>query len=96
MYRVAVRRDFIAQHYLIGGDWGRKTNCIPTITCSSWNWRERRWISTITWWISSTSRAIWIAQIAYYRDRTLNERAEFKDTNPSLERFARLLMRDPI
>ena len=22
MYRVAVRRDFIAQHYLIGGDWG--------------------------------------------------------------------------
>ena len=22
MYTVAVRRDFIAQHYLIGGDWG--------------------------------------------------------------------------
>jgi 6-pyruvoyltetrahydropterin/6-carboxytetrahydropterin synthase len=22
MYTVAVRRDFIAQHYRIGGDWG--------------------------------------------------------------------------
>ena len=22
MYTVAVKRDFIAQHYLIGGDWG--------------------------------------------------------------------------
>ena len=22
MYKVAVKRDFIAQHFLIGGDWG--------------------------------------------------------------------------
>ena len=22
MYSLAIRRDFVAQHYLIGGDWG--------------------------------------------------------------------------
>jgi 6-pyruvoyltetrahydropterin/6-carboxytetrahydropterin synthase len=31
------------------------------------------------------------AQIAYYRDHLLNNLPEFKDTNPSLEHFARLL-----
>ena len=24
MYRLAVTRDFVAQHYLIGGDWGEE------------------------------------------------------------------------
>ena len=24
MYQLAITRDFIAQHYLIGGDWGRE------------------------------------------------------------------------
>ena len=31
------------------------------------------------------------AQVAYYADHTLNDLVEFKDANPSLERFARLL-----
>ena len=26
MYRLAVTRDFIAQHYLIGGDWGAENS----------------------------------------------------------------------
>ena len=24
MYTVSVKRDFIARHFLIGGDWGRE------------------------------------------------------------------------
>ena len=33
MYRLAITRDFIAQHYLIGGDWG---------SCDPANPRNRR------------------------------------------------------
>ena len=31
MYTVAVRRDLIARHYLIGGDWGAENNPILII-----------------------------------------------------------------
>ena len=31
MYTVSVKQDLIAQHYLIGGDWGAENSPIPTI-----------------------------------------------------------------
>ena len=41
MYRLAVQRDFVAQHFLIGGDWDRKTSGIPITTGWSSSWRAR-------------------------------------------------------
>jgi len=39
MYTVAVKRDFIAQHYLIGGIGGQRMSCILTTTRRKCNWK---------------------------------------------------------
>jgi 6-pyruvoyltetrahydropterin/6-carboxytetrahydropterin synthase len=30
MYTVSVKRDFIASHFLVGGDWGNENECHAT------------------------------------------------------------------
>jgi len=91
MYRVAVKRNFVAQHYLIGGDWGAENqkhshHYILELELEGADLDRHGFLVDIV-----EIEAALDQQVAHYRDRTLNELEGFKDLNPSLERFARLL-----
>jgi 6-pyruvoyltetrahydropterin/6-carboxytetrahydropterin synthase len=91
MYRVAVRRDFIAQHYLIGGDWGAENqkhshHYVLELQLNGEELDRHGYLVDITE-INQHLDAI----CAKYRDQTLNDQPEFKDMNPSIENFTRIL-----
>jgi 6-pyruvoyltetrahydropterin/6-carboxytetrahydropterin synthase len=90
MYLVAVKRDFIARHYLIGGDWG------PENELHAHHYRVEVQLEGDA--LDSHGYLVDIvdiernleAQVAYYRDKTLNELPEFEGLNPSIEHFSRI------
>ncbi len=89
-YTVAVERDFIARHKLIGGDWG------PENELHSHHYRvelglEGPELDRHGYLVDIVDiEAALDSLIGAYRDKILNELAEFKDLNPSIERLARL------
>ncbi|HEX2980267.1 MAG TPA: 6-carboxytetrahydropterin synthase [Anaerolineaceae bacterium] len=91
MYRVAVRRDFIAQHYLIGGDWGRENerhshHYVMELELSGEELDEHGYLADIT-----AIEACLETAREHYRDSLLNDLPEFTGLNPSLEHFCRIL-----
>lgn len=94
MYRLAITRDFIARHFLIGGDWGAENfehshHYKVQVLLQGASLDAHGYLVDIV-----ELEAALQETIARYRDRTLNELAPFADRNPSLERFARLLYED--
>ena len=91
MYNVAVKRDFVAQHFLIGGDWG------PENDLHSHHYYvelrlEGRELDRHGYLVDIVDIEHQLdALVAYYRDRTLNELPEFEGLNPSIEHFSRIL-----
>lgn len=93
MYKVAVRRDFIAQHYLIGGDWGAENELHShhyqvELQLEGSALDEHGYLVDIVDIEDALEELI-----AHYRDGTLNELLEFEALNPSIEHFARILCR---
>jgi 6-pyruvoyltetrahydropterin/6-carboxytetrahydropterin synthase len=91
MYQVAVKRDFIAQHYLIGGDWGAENvkhshHYQVEVQLEGKSLDENGYLVDIV----DIERAL-DDLVAAYRDKTLNQLPEFKDLNPSIEHFSRIL-----
>lgn len=91
MYTVAVRREFIARHFLIGGDWGRENDphahhYIAEIRIESAALDKHGYLVDIVD-IETTLNAI----VERYRDSLLNELPEFEGLNPSIEHFSRIL-----
>ncbi|MCF7797604.1 MAG: 6-carboxytetrahydropterin synthase [Lentisphaeria bacterium] len=91
MYTVAVKRDFIARHYLIGGDWGVENDphahhYAAEIQIERSELDEHGYLVDI-----ETIEAALDDALEYYRDSLLNELPEFKNLNPSLEHFSRIL-----
>jgi 6-pyruvoyltetrahydropterin/6-carboxytetrahydropterin synthase len=91
MYTVAVKRDFVAQHYLIGGDWGAENELhshhyIVEIRLQGAALDQHGYLVDIVE-IEQQLDAL----VAYYRDKTLNDLPEFAGLNPSIEHFARIL-----
>jgi 6-pyruvoyltetrahydropterin/6-carboxytetrahydropterin synthase len=91
MYTVSVRRDFIAQHFLIGGDWGDENNLhshhyVLELELSGDRLDQHNYLVDIV----EIERQL-DAQVSNYHDQTLNEQPEFAHQNPSLELFSRLL-----
>jgi 6-pyruvoyltetrahydropterin/6-carboxytetrahydropterin synthase len=91
MYQVAVKRDFIAQHYLIGGDWGAENvkhshHYQVEVQLEGKSLDEHGYLVDIV----DIERAL-ADLVAAYRDKTLNQLPEFKDLNPSIEHFSRIL-----
>jgi 6-pyruvoyltetrahydropterin/6-carboxytetrahydropterin synthase len=91
MYRVAVRRDFIAQHYLIGGDWGAENfkhshHYILELELAGKDLDQHGYMVDIVNIEENLNR-----QVALFRDQTLNDLAEFSGLNPSIEQFSRIL-----
>ena len=90
MYKLAVKKDFIAQHYLVGGDWGPENQ-----KHSHHYWIE---IQLGGKDLDAHGFVVDIVEvnagleklISYYRDKTLNDLPEFKDLNPSIENLARI------
>ncbi len=91
MYTVSVRRDFIAQHFLIGGDWGAENtrhshHYILELELSGERLDPHNYLVDIV----EIERQL-DAQVSRYRDQCLNDLAMFSGQNPSLELFSYLL-----
>ena len=91
MYSVVVKRDFIAQHFLIGGDWGAENfkhshHYVVEVQLEGDTLNEHGYLVDIVDIEKHLGDLI-----AYYRDQTLNDLPEFNGLNPSIEHFARIL-----
>jgi 6-pyruvoyltetrahydropterin/6-carboxytetrahydropterin synthase len=94
MYRLAITRDFIARHFLIGGDWGAENlehshHYKVQVLLHGESLDAHGYLADIV-----DLEAALQETIARFRDRTLNQLAPFADRNPSLERFARVIHED--
>jgi len=91
MHRLAVQRDFVAQHYLIGGDWGAENQK------HSHHYRVELQLEGDT--LDQHGYLVDIvdveshldALIASLRDQTLNDLPAFAGLNPSIEHFSRII-----
>jgi 6-pyruvoyltetrahydropterin/6-carboxytetrahydropterin synthase len=91
MYTLAVRRDFIARHFLIGGDWGPENypnshHYILELQLSGAKLDRHGYLCDIVDVEKHLDEVV-----AYYREQMLNEKPEFEGLNPSIEHFARVL-----
>ncbi|WP_374685789.1 6-pyruvoyl tetrahydropterin synthase family protein, partial [Promineifilum sp.] len=87
MYTIAVKRDFVGQHYLIGGNWGAENE-----------WHSHHYTVEVQLEGAELDRHGYLvdivdierhleALVVHYRDRTLNDLPEFAGLNPSIEHF---------
>lgn len=91
MYTLAVKRDFIARHYLIGGDWGPENfpnshHYVLELQLSGETLDQHGYLVDIV----EVERHL-DETVAYYREKMLNDLPEFAGLNPSIEHFARIL-----
>lgn len=94
MYTVAVKRDFVAQHFLIGGDWGAENE-----------WHSHHYQVELQLAGDTLDKHGYLvdivdieqhldAVVAAHRDKTLNDLPAFDGLNPSIEHFSRILCHD--
>lgn len=91
MYTLAVRRDFIARHYLIGGDWGPENfpnshHYVLELQLKGTELDRHGYLCDIVEVEKHLDEVV-----GYYKEYMLNERPEFAGLNPSIEHFARIL-----
>jgi 6-pyruvoyltetrahydropterin/6-carboxytetrahydropterin synthase len=90
MYNLGVRREFIARHFLIGGDWGPENqpnshHYVLELRLSGSELDQHGYLVDIM----QVEKAL-DDLIARFSEHMLNELPEFKGLNPSLEHFARI------
>ena len=91
MYTLAVKRDFIAQHALIGGDWGAE-NLRHSHHYALELQLEGDELDQHGYLVDIVDVEKHLDEIVnYYKDNMLNEKPEFAGLNPSIEHFARIL-----
>ena len=91
MYTLGVRREFVARHFLIGGDWG------PENFSNSHQYILELQLEGIE--LDQHGYLVDIVDVekhlddvvGYYKEQLLNEKPEFAGLNPSIEHFSRLL-----
>jgi 6-pyruvoyltetrahydropterin/6-carboxytetrahydropterin synthase len=91
MYTLAVRRDFIARHFLIGGDWGPENDpnshhYVLELRLKGAELDQHGYLCDIVDVEKHLDEVV-----AYYSEQMLNEKPEFEGLNPSIEHFARIL-----
>jgi len=91
MYELGIKRDFIARHFLVGGDWGAEN--FPN---------SHHYVLELQMEGSELDQHGYLVDIMdvekhldeivnYYKEQMLNEKPEFAGLNPSIENFARIL-----
>lgn len=91
MYTLAVRREFIARHFLIGGDWGLENfpnshHYILELQLEGAELDRHGYLVDIV----DVEKHL-DAVVGYFKEQMLNEKPEFAGLNPSIEHFARIL-----
>jgi 6-pyruvoyltetrahydropterin/6-carboxytetrahydropterin synthase len=91
MYTLAVRREFIARHFLIGGDWGAENfpnshHYILELQLAGNELDQHGYLVDIMDVEKHLDEIV-----GYYKEQMLNDKSEFAGLNPSLENFARIL-----
>ncbi|MEW6386624.1 MAG: 6-carboxytetrahydropterin synthase [Thermodesulfobacteriota bacterium] len=91
MYALAVKRDFPARHFLVGGDWGEENQ--PHVHHYQVEVELRGDLLDAHGYLLDIVdlEAQLDGLVEYYRDRTLNDLPEFAGLNPSIEHFARIV-----
>lgn len=90
VYVVAVQRDFVARHFLFGGDWGSENEI------HSHHYRVEVQLEGME--LDLNGYLVDIVDIESrldelvnsYREKTLNELPEFQGLNPSIEHLSRI------
>lgn len=91
MYTLGVRREFIARHFLIGGDWG------PENFPNSHHYTlelvlEGNELDQHGYLVDIVDVEKHLDDVVnYYKEQMLNDKPEFAGLNPSIEHFARIL-----
>jgi 6-pyruvoyltetrahydropterin/6-carboxytetrahydropterin synthase len=93
-YTLAVTRDFVARHYLVGGDWGAENQLHShhyqvEVQLEGGRLDEHGYLVDIVALDAHLEELV-----AYFRDQTLNDLPEFAGLNPSIEHFARILCQE--
>ena len=91
MYTLGVRRDFIARHFLIGGDWGPENfpnshHYILELRLEGSELDQHGYLCDILDVEKHLDEIV-----GYYKEQMLNDKPEFDGLNPSIEHFARIL-----
>lgn len=91
MYTLGVRRDFIARHFLIGGDWGAENypnshHYILELQLEGNELDQHGYLCDIVDIEKHLDNVV-----DYYKEQMLNDKPEFSGLNPSIEHFARIL-----
>ena len=91
MYTLAVRREFIAHHFLIGGDWGPENlpnshHYILELQLEGKELDQHGYLVDIVDVEKHLDEIV-----GYYKEQMLNDKLEFAGLNPSLEHFSRIL-----
>lgn len=91
MYTLGVRRDFIARHFLIGGDWGAENfpnshHYVLELQLEGAELDQHGYLVDIVDVEKHLDEIV-----NYYKEQTLNDKPEFAGLNPSIEHFARML-----
>ncbi|MBX3035533.1 MAG: 6-carboxytetrahydropterin synthase [Anaerolineales bacterium] len=91
MYTLGVRRDFIARHFLIGGDWGPENfpnshHYVLELQLAGNELDQHGYLVDIVDVEKHLDEIV-----GYYKEQMLNEKPEFAGLNPSIEHFAQIL-----
>lgn len=91
MYTLGVRREFIARHFLIGGDWGPENNpnshhYVLELQLEGWDLDQHGYLVDIVEVDKQLDDVV-----NYYKEQMLNEKTEFDGLNPSIEHFSKIL-----
>ncbi|MCF7804264.1 MAG: 6-carboxytetrahydropterin synthase [Candidatus Marinimicrobia bacterium] len=90
MYTLSIQKSFVAQHYLIGGDFGPENELHShpyriDLRLTGNRLNEHGYLVDI-----DEVKSVLSDTVAIFQDTTLNDLPEFRDLNPSLEHFARI------
>lgn len=91
MYTLGVRRDFIAKHFLIGGDWGPESfpnshHYVLELQLEGKELNQHGYLVDIVDVNECLDEIIGV-----YKEQMLNDCPAFAGINPSIEHFARIL-----
>ena len=91
MYTVAVKREFIARHFLVGGDWGRENHphahhYVIEVQIEHAELDQHGYLVDIVKIESELDKLV-----EGYRDKLINDFPEFERINTSIEHFSRII-----